>query len=256
MTPQGWKVVEHYLDKLGGWFEHEVNGVTLRADHHYSSRYMVTSPGEMWSHLIEAMPAPDGNGVVWRVPDLAENSATFPRSSEEALALVAKLHAPSPLAVDLAALAARADELAAAVRAARDGAAEAERRFLWPLDEVAARAAEAGYELGKVAGDLNRYATRPAGGCPVEWGVCPEHGPTIEMDPTSTYPDRRWRCWKPDCERVWDYDRAAQPCTEPAAYSVRDPAGKVVEMCAGHVAGIRKLDNAHEWYCEPLSRQS
>lgn len=252
MTPQGWIVVARYLSTFGDWFEHDVDGVTLMAtaERAGTGRYLVAEPNGRWSHTIEAMPAPDGNGAVWRVPTLDGQSAEFPRTSQEALEACARMHAPSPLAAELVDLAAQADTIAGAVRVARDGAADADRSAVYGLDEVVAWLAEAAHEMRAVAARLHRYATRPDRPCPAEWGVCPEHGATVELERSGL----KWasRCRRPGCERRWDYDRAAEPCTEPAAFTAVSPSGETCDMCVGHVVALRGIENAHEWRIEPL----
>ncbi|MBT2226273.1 hypothetical protein [Nonomuraea sp. NEAU-A123] len=258
MTPHAWQVIEHYLVSIGDEFRHVVTGVelTARAENLGTGQYWVTSAdsGARWTHTINVMVARDGNGIVWRVPTVDGKTALFRHTAEDALWLVAKMHAPSPLAVEIDQLAARAAEFAREVRAARDGAAEGERRFLGPLGDIGSWLAEVEHELGKAAATLERQARRPARPCPAEWGVCPEHGATIDIERSGH--QVAYGCRDRDCPRTWDYDRAAQPCTEPAAYRVTDPEGGVTELCAGHVIGLRKMPNAHQWHCAPLPIES
>lgn len=79
--------------------------------------------------------------------------------------------------------------------------------------------------------DLARIAGR--GTCRADWGLCPDHGNTL----TST--GGHTRCRRAGCRRSWDHDRGSLPCTEPAAYRVRDTAGDETLLCKGHADDAR-----------------
>ena len=70
--------------------------------------------------------------------------------------------------------------------------------------------------------------------CAVTWGVCPDHGATLDAAPDRT------TCRYPGCPRTWDYDRFAAPCPEPASHRVRDSQGGVMPLCGGHVIAVEK----------------
>lgn len=250
MTPHGWQLVERYLDKLGDVFTHEADGILYQAvAEPGTGQYLVTPPGGEWAHRMEVMPAPDGNGVMWRVPTRDRRTALFPRTSEEAVALVAREYARSKAAVDVAGLASQARRLTMAIRAARDGADHHnEQVLLRRLDVAAERLDEAVLIAEDVAAALRRHADRPDRPCPARRGVCPEHGATLQrIARTST------RCRELGCGRVWPHDRYGEPCTEPASHRVRGPDGTWTDMCAGHVVALRGTENAHEWHVQPLT---
>lgn len=136
--------------------------------------------------------------------------------------------APTP--AELRALAARAAELAADIDAMQErlGAApdEPTRRSGFRLDDAAYAARQIGQDLEETAGDLARIRGR--GACPADWGVCPEHGNTLR------YSGGECWCTASGCGRRWNYDRAGLPCSEQAAFEVRDATGGSGQMCAGH----------------------
>jgi hypothetical protein len=70
--------------------------------------------------------------------------------------------------------------------------------------------------------------------CGVTWGVCPDHGATLDATPDRT------TCRHPECRLTWDYDRFAAPCPEPASHQVRDSAGGAMPLCGGHVTAVAK----------------
>src|SRR3954454_10699858 len=101
---------------------------------------------------------------------------------------------------------ARARELAAAAAdlyrqlreadVARDADPDpARRRAGWRLDVAAGGLRSAAEELLDTADELIRLAVRRADACPVPWGVCREHGPTL-----SCWGGRCW-CTAPGCIR-------------------------------------------------------
>lgn len=137
---------------------------------------------------------------------------------------------------ELRELAARVHELAvcidavqARLRAAGD---ESTRRVGFRLPDAAGWVRSSGRDLEATAADLDRIRGRR--GCGAAWGICPEHGATLRSTG-----GRSW-CSKSRCGREWDHDRAGLPCTEPAAYEVRDAAGAGGLMCAGHAAVARR----------------
>ncbi|HEX4813228.1 MAG TPA: hypothetical protein VFV66_10810 [Nonomuraea sp.] len=123
-------------------------------------------------------------------------------------------------------LASRAEALTAEVRAfcdtipERDHAAEA----LLAADQLA-RGAEG---LKRAADDLARLQAQP---CGLSWGVCPEHGNTLDAKAGVT------TCRV--CRRAWDHDRLRRPCLEPVTWKVIDRSGAETKMCDGHVLGAR-----------------
>lgn len=142
--------------------------------------------------------------------------------------------------VALRELAARAEQLAAAIDAANATLLAAADRPTqvagFRLDHAASRAREAAKELEATAGDLARLRSQPADTCPAEWGCCPEHGNTL-----TSSGGRSW-CKTPGCGRRWDYDRLGLPCAEPAAYQVcgaGDDPDHWGLLCAGHTLSAR-----------------
>ena len=132
-------------------------------------------------------------------------------------------------------------ELAARARALADDIEAVRGRFRAAGDEPTRRVGfrldargwtgNVAVDLEATAGDLARVRSR--GGCPCDWGVCPDHGNTLRSS--------GGRCWctAPGCHRVWGYDRLGLPCNEPVAYDVRDTEGGGGPMCAGHAADAR-----------------
>ncbi|MEV6967555.1 hypothetical protein AB0M47_20870 [Hamadaea sp. NPDC051192] len=146
-----------------------------------------------------------------------------------------------PTPAELRALAARVDELAAAIADVekRLGAAadDPTRSARFRLDDAAGYARMAGEALNKTASDLVRVRARS--NCPVDWGVCPEHGNTL-----TDGGGKSW-CREPGCGRTWNYARGALPCTEPAVFFVSDAHGDGSPMCTGHTLDARqRLDGA------------
>jgi hypothetical protein len=142
---------------------------------------------------------------------------------------------------DLWALAARAEQLAADMKAALstlEGAAdEPTRRVGYRLDHGSSCVREAAEAITETAEDLSRIRSRGAlsrPACKAEWGVCPEHGNTL-----TSSGGRSW-CKTPGCRREWDWDRGGLPCTEPAAFRVVDAQGKEMLLCAGHTIAARE----------------
>jgi hypothetical protein len=73
--------------------------------------------------------------------------------------------------------------------------------------------------------------------CGVDWGVCPDCGPTLRGEGGET------RCMK--CGTRWGHGRLWSPCDEPAAATVRDQGGAEVRMCRQHaLAAGRRLAGA------------
>lgn len=253
MTPHGWQIVEAYLNKLGDVFTLEVDGVLyqLVAEVGGTGQYLVTPPDGEWAHRVWVMPAPDANGIVWRVPTADGRTALFPRTCDEAIALVAREHAPSKLAVDMAGLAAQARRLSVAMRAARDGADTTERHLMYRLADAAGRVDDVARVCDELAAALLRYHTRPERPCAAPWGVCPEHGSTLQR-----FAAAGTRCREGGCTRVWDHDREGEPCTEPASHRVRAHGGSWVHMCAGHLLALQKVRNARGALVEPLTDPS
>lgn len=141
--------------------------------------------------------------------------------------------APTP--AELRELAGRAQALAAEVAAlqVRLRAAEDEptRRVGFRLDDAAAAISEAAHDVVNTAVDLARIRGR--GDCPCDWGVCPEHGNTLRSSAGLCW------CTAANCGRSWGYDRGGLPCTEPAAFDVRDLDDRGGPMCAGHAHDAR-----------------
>lgn len=157
-----------------------------------------------------------------------------------------ELHEVTPERIRV--LAARAESLAAAIRAAKEDFRmhpdEAVRRAGYRLDDVMGRSRSVTADLAATADDLTRLAARPEGSCAMPWGVCPDHGNTL-----ASSGGRTW-CQLPDCGRRWDYDRMGMPCEEPARWRLRDSAGDGAEVCDGHAADAReRLEGA---VLEPL----
>jgi hypothetical protein len=63
----------------------------------------------------------------------------------------------------------------------------------------------------------------PPGSCSLGWGVCPEHGDTLETVAG------RSRCTA--CGTEWDHDREHQHCREPVAYLLG-----MSPVCRAHAA--------------------
>ncbi|QSB14562.1 hypothetical protein JQS43_24325 [Natronosporangium hydrolyticum] len=137
---------------------------------------------------------------------------------------------------DLRRLAEQATNLARAIRAAGDRLRrtddEPTRRAGFRLDEAVSAADRVTGELITTADYLTRIANR--GTCAADWGLCPEHGNTLAGSG-----GRSW-CQRIGCRRRWDHDRAGLPCTEPAAYQVRDTAGGETLLCTGHANDARQ----------------
>jgi hypothetical protein len=145
-----------------------------------------------------------------------------------------------PAPADLWALAARAEELARDLAAAEAGLRtavdEPTRRVGFRLDDDAGWVRQAARDIEQTAEDLARIRSRGAMSrprCRAEWGVCPEHGNTLTSSGGHSW------CKTSGCGRRWDWDRGGLPCTEPVAFRVRDQAGKVIELCAGHTIAAR-----------------
>lgn len=132
------------------------------------------------------------------------------------------------LAARAAALAADVDAVHASLAAAAD---EPTRRAGFRLDEAAGAADRISDALEATAGDLARVRGRSA--CGADWGVCPEHGNTLTSSGGTSW------CRTRGCGQTWNYDRGGLPCTEPAAYEVRDANGGGGPMCAGHTLSAR-----------------
>ena len=92
---------------------------------------------------------------------------------------------PSDLAARARELAAHAEALASAITTLHHGIRtaheESVRRTGFRCDTATGWAREAARELHNTADDLDRIAAAAApGNCPVPWGVCPEHGNTLD----------------------------------------------------------------------------
>lgn len=84
------------------------------------------------------------------------------------------------------------------------------------------------------ATDLMFLDTYARNGCPAEWSLCPDHGPTLKSS--------AGRCWctAVGCGRAWDYDRLDCPCGQPVRFEIVDADGsEVVKVCKGHADDAR-----------------
>jgi hypothetical protein len=130
------------------------------------------------------------------------------------------------LAVHVAALADEIDALHRVIRAAGD---EPVRRTGFLCDIAIGSMRQASDELQDTADHLVRIASAmQPGGCPIPWGVCPEHGNTLVSSGRKTW------CRVVGCGQTWDYDRVGLPCSEPARWLVTDQHGACSAMCDGH----------------------
>lgn len=130
----------------------------------------------------------------------------------------------------LRALANRAEALTAEVRAICDSTrnGSSERDPLAAARHAADCLARGAEELQRAAQDLARLQPPP---CGMPWGVCPEHGNTLDS--------RAGISTCRVCRRTWDHDRLGQACREPVTWKVIDLAGTETRMCDGHVLGAR-----------------
>jgi hypothetical protein len=97
------------------------------------------------------------------------------------------------------------------------------------LDDAAGQLRSVMNELLATTRDLQIIGRRTDRTCEALWGVCPEHGATLQAS------GRRCWCTAPGCEREWDYDRMRLPCTDDASVTVTFEAElKVVRFCSGH----------------------
>lgn len=137
---------------------------------------------------------------------------------------------------ELRRLAGQATDLAKAIRAVHARMRRADddptRRAGYRLDDVAGHLDQSAREITDTIHDLTHIAKR--GTCAADWGLCPEHGNTLASS------GRRTWCQRIGCRRRWDHDRGSLPCTEPAAYQVRDTAGGETLLCDGHAADARQ----------------
>lgn len=153
--------------------------------------------------------------------------------------------AAAAAAADARELAARAQDLAAAIRTYRHSlnaaAWEPIRQAGFQCDTAADYAQQAAAELLASAARLDRIAAAAAPGtCSIPWGACPVHGASLAAGG-----GRSW-CQAPGCGRRWDYDRIGLPCTEPARWLVTGARGDGRVMCDGHAADARRrLEGAH-----------
>jgi hypothetical protein len=143
----------------------------------------------------------------------------------------ARMHGLAGLAEDLAAAieAARAD-----LRALYADYEHPVRRRAFRLEMAAGEARHVADELHQTGSDLERIEAVPDGACELRWGVCPEHGATL------TGTGGTCRCQIPECGRSWDYDRMDLPCAEPARWRVTDQYGHGGVMCDGHARNARE----------------
>jgi hypothetical protein len=142
-----------------------------------------------------------------------------------------------PTPAELRELAARVEALAAEMTAVRDrlhaAADSPTQRVSFRLDAATAGVCNGAVALTETAADLARILSRSD--CAAEWGVCPEHGNTLRGSGGVSW------CQAPECRRAWAYDRLGLPCSEPAAYIARDPAGDELRLCAGHTLQARAV---------------
>jgi hypothetical protein len=133
-------------------------------------------------------------------------------------------------------LARDAEALAAAITQAHSGLRGSGEEFIrrsgFRLDDAAGAARGVAAGLRETAGDLDRFAARPAGACQIPWGACPEHGNTL----TST--GGRASCTV--CSRTWNYGRLEMPCEEPARWILADSQGDSSRVCDGHARDARR----------------
>jgi hypothetical protein len=81
--------------------------------------------------------------------------------------------------------------------------------------------------------------------CAAEWGICPDHGPTLTSSGGVCW------CHWPGCGRRWDYDRLGEDCAEPGTHRVTGTNGVSVICCSVHGAeATQALDGA---VVEPLN---
>lgn len=86
----------------------------------------------------------------------------------------------------------------------------------------------------------------PAPLCEIQWGICPDHGPTL-----SSSRGESW-CHFPECGRRWPYDRLDHPCTGLATHRITDTANTTITACAVHAAeATQRIDGAT---VKPLTR--
>lgn len=136
------------------------------------------------------------------------------------------------LAVRAEALADEINALYADIRAAHD---QSVRRAGFRCDTAIGYVKQASTELGDTADELERIAAAlKPGACPIQWGVCPEHGNTLTSSGGKTW------CRDIGCGRSWDYDRVGLPCTELAVWRVTDQSGGSLMMCDGHALDASK----------------
>ncbi|MEV0614486.1 hypothetical protein AB0I81_14255 [Nonomuraea sp. NPDC050404] len=130
----------------------------------------------------------------------------------------------------LRALATRAEALTAELWAlcgtVQNGSAEPDP--LVAARQAAGWLARGAEDLQLAAADLARLQEQP---CGLPWGVCPEHGNTLNSSAGIS------TCRV--CQRTWAHDRLRRPCDETATWKVIDRAGTVTRMCDGHVLGAR-----------------
>jgi hypothetical protein len=142
-----------------------------------------------------------------------------------------------PTPEELRELAERIEALAAEMTAIRDGMLAAgdspTQRVSFRLYEGASDVRRGATALTETAADLARILGRSD--CAAEWGACPEHGNTLRGSGGVAW------CEAPGCRRAWGYDRLGLPCSEPAAYIARDPAGDELRLCAGHTLQARAV---------------
>lgn len=131
---------------------------------------------------------------------------------------------------DLVELAARADQLAADIDAARAALAQGPA---FRLPDAAGEVRRVAADLRETAEDQARVRARPADACPADWGVCPVHGNTL-----TSSGGRSW-CRADDCDRTWNYDRGGEPCAEPVRWLVTDETGYSFRACDGHATAAR-----------------
>ncbi|MDQ1678069.1 MAG: hypothetical protein QOC93_3213 [Actinomycetota bacterium] len=138
---------------------------------------------------------------------------------------------------DLRELAVRVEALAAEMTAIRDrmvaGGDSPTQRVSFRLDEGASGVRSGATALTETAADLARVLGRSD--CAANWGACPEHGGTLRASGGVAW------CQARRCRRAWNYNRLGLPCSEPAAYIARDPAGDELRWCAGHTLQARAV---------------